>query len=141
MSLHAWDATAADALAPIRYVQASGSHGFLRAWYRNVDSVTISGQKRPRQYVQHGNTLLAFIHGDKGSPQKWVGIIANEAREMWGACEHRIVFCGHLHTERQFPTYGGLHVVRMPSLAGSDRWHRDEGSRCSSRVASARKTM
>lgn len=124
-------------IAPVRVVMIQGNHDrhngltllmFLHAWYNNTLNVTIDMDYSPRAYVQYGNNLLAFSHGD-GSRTKTgdlASIMATEARSMWGNTEHHIVFSGHLHFEKS-EEYHGLMFYQMPSLCTADRWHTRNG--------------
>ena len=67
------------------------------------------------------------MHGDSGSTKDWPAIIAGEDAELWGKSKWRFIFTGHLHTERELPTFGNVTVYRMPSLAGTDNWHHSKG--------------
>ena len=49
-------------------------------------------------------------------------IMSNEQREVWGKCEHRTWFHGHLHHQKVNETKGCM-IIQLPSLAGHDRYH------------------
>ena len=71
--------------------------------------------------------MLSFLHGDIGKVKDWPAIIAGENPVMWGQTKHKFIFTGHYHTERELPTFGNVTVYRMPSLAGTDTWHFNNG--------------
>jgi hypothetical protein len=52
--------------------------------------------------------------------------MASEASEQWGAAKHRVIFTGHLHTDRS-NEFAGCRVIHMPTLARNDRWHHRKG--------------
>ena len=123
-------------LAPVHLFVIPGNHdrytsillrAALKGWFHQVKDVHVEECLTSRQYVTFGNSLITFLHGDIGSPKDWPAIIAGERPVEWGKTSHRFIFCGHLHTERDFPTFGGVTVYRMPSLAGTDNWHHKSG--------------
>lgn len=123
-------------VAPVTLFIIPGNHDYytatlLRAamagWFARAKDVSIEESHSNRQYVSYGTSLLTFLHGDIGSPKDWPAIIAGEVPKKWGSADWRYIFCGHLHTERQFPVFGGVTVYRMPSLAGTDAWHHKSG--------------
>ena len=99
----------------------------LKGWFNKVDDVEIHETLSPRQHVVWGKNLLSFLHGDVGKVKDWPAIIAGERKGDWGKTEHKYIFTGHLHTERELPTFGNVTVYRMPSLAGTDNWHHSKG--------------
>ena len=123
--------------APVRLVLMSGNHDrsnglalllYLSAWYRNDSLVTVVQSYTPRNYVEYGENLIAFSHGDGSStkPSDLVGIVATEAREAWGRTKHHIAFGGHLH-HTHVRDFTGLTHYQMPALAGVNRWAMENG--------------
>lgn len=119
-------------VAPVELFVVPGNHDrfsavFLRAamegWFHSVDSVDVVKCLGPRQYTKYGKSMITFMHGDIGKVKDWPAIIAGESPKLWGQCDHRFIFTGHLHTERELPSFGNVTVYRMPSLAGTDNWH------------------
>ncbi len=122
--------------APVELFVIPGNHdrysatlirAALAGWFSMVDDVTVCQSYSNRQYITFGNSLVAFLHGDTGKVKDWPAIVAGEVPELWGATKWRFIFTGHLHTERELPTYGNVTVYRMPSLAGNDAWHERKG--------------
>ena len=122
--------------APVELFVIPGNHdrysatlvrAALAGWFSKVDDVTVHVSPSNRQYMVYGNSLITFIHGDIGSVKDWPAIVAGEVPVLWGLTEWRFIFTGHLHTERELPTYGNVTVYRMPSLAGNDAWHERKG--------------
>lgn len=119
-------------VAPVQLFVVPGNHDrfsavFLRAamqgWFSKIDSVDVVECLGPRQYTSFGSSMITFMHGDTGKVKDWPAIIAGEEPKLWGQCDHRFIFTGHLHTERELPSFGNVTVYRMPSLAGTDNWH------------------
>lgn len=123
-------------VAPVELFVIPGNHDrfttvFLRAamkgWFSTVKNVNVVEVLSPRQYMKYGNSMLSFLHGDIGKVKDWPAIIAGENPVMWGQTKHKFIFTGHYHTERELPTFGNVTVYRMPSLAGTDTWHFNNG--------------
>ena len=123
-------------IAPVTLFVIPGNHDYytatllraaMQGWFSKAKDVSVVESFSPRQYVSYGNSLLTFLHGDAGKPRDWPAIIAGEKPKEWGDSKHRFIFCGHLHTERDFPVFGNVTVYRMPSLAGTDNWHFKQG--------------
>ena len=123
-------------VAPVHLFVIPGNHDrytatLLRAgmkgWFSTAKDVEIEECLSSRQYAVFGSNLITFLHGDIGKPKDWPAIIAGERPVEWGKTKNRYIWCGHLHTEREFPTFGGVVVYRMPSLAGTDSWHHSQG--------------
>jgi len=123
-------------IAPVKLFVIPGNHDrytatLLRAamqgWFSTAKDVDVVESLSPRQYISYGSSLLTFLHGDVGKPRDWPAIIAGERPKAWGDAKWRFIFCGHLHTERDFPVFGNVTVYRMPSLAGTDNWHHQHG--------------
>jgi hypothetical protein len=122
--------------APVECYVVSGNHDYytsailreaIRAWFRNVEFVKIDEKISTRRTFLYGNSLITLMHGDMGSTKDFPAIIAGENAEIWGKSKQRFIFTGHLHTERELPTFGNITVYRMPSLAGTDDWHWQKG--------------
>ena len=123
-------------LCPVKVFCIPGNHDrytttLLRAamagWFSTAEDVEIIEAMTTRQYVVYGSNLISFLHGDIGKVKDWPAIVAGEVPEMWGLTKNRFIFTGHLHTERELPTFGDVVVYRMPSLTGTDAWHHRHG--------------
>ena len=122
-------------VAPVEVVFMRGNHDrhtsvalmiYLQAVYEDSDRVTITDDLKLRQYMKWGNNLLGFTHGDGVRNTDLPGVMAHEAREDWGDCEHHVWFHGHLHHIKHTEK-GGCMIIQLPSLAGHDRWHYRKG--------------
>jgi len=120
-------------VAPVEVVFMPGNHDrmssialmmYLNAAYENTEDCTIIVSPSTRQYVEYGNNLMGFIHGD--GARNLVELMSNERRELWGQCKHHTWFHGHLH-HRQVVEKGGCLIIQLPSLAGHDRYHARQG--------------
>lgn len=99
----------------------------MKGWFHGAKDVTVVEELAYRQYYVYGESLICFTHGDKGKVKDWPAIVADERAKDWGHTTYRFIFTGHLHTERELPTFGNVTVYRMPSLAGTDNWHHTHG--------------
>ena len=122
-------------VAPVEVVFMRGNHDrhsslalmlYLQAVYEKSDRVTITNDLKLRQYMVWGNNLLGFTHGDGVRNTDLPTVMAHEAREDWGNCEHHVWFHGHLH-HMKHTEKGGCMVIQLPSLAGHDKWHYRKG--------------
>ena len=118
-------------VAPIRIAFMPGNHDrqsafalmmYLSAVYENCDDVEVLVSPKTRQYLQYGNTLLGFTHGDKMRGKDLPPLMATEARAQWGQTDSHIWFHGHLHHQSLIER-DGCTIVQLPSLAGHDRYH------------------
>ena len=124
------------AYAPVECFVVAGNHDYyttailreaICAWFRTVKNVKIDDEISIRRTFLYGQSLITLMHGDSGSTKDFPSIIAGESAELWGKSKQRFIFTGHLHTERELPTFGNITVYRMPSLAGTDDWHWQKG--------------
>ena len=99
---------------------------YLEAAYEQCEDVSVIISPQPRQYVQYGNNLLGFTHGDKVRLTKLPAIMSNEKREAWGECTNHVWFHGHLH-HLKVSDQNGATVIQLPSLSGQDRYHARSG--------------
>jgi predicted phosphodiesterase len=132
-------------IAPVSIITVDGNHDrssaltmgmYLRAWYRNMPDVTCVVKPSPRQYVEYGNSLLGFCHGDDIKVGQLPALMASEARESWGRTQLRNWFTGHLHHEVT-RDLDGVTQYQLPSLAGADRWSSRKGFCLSKRALTA----
>jgi len=129
-------------IAPVEIVYVSGNHDpqmsyylcvTLQAWYRNCPDIIFDidsdGIVNPtaRKYVAWGKGLLGMSHGLDEKMAELPGIMANEAKHLWGNAVYKEIHIGHFHKVRSSSTFKHFTdtinqtVVRtLPSLCGSD---------------------
>ncbi len=119
------------AVAPVQLITMPGNHDrvasmmcahWLSARYRSEPDVTVTEAASHRTYRAIGKTLVGLTHGDTVPDNRMPLVMATEAADLWGASKHRVIFEGHLHTEKS-DEYAGVKVIHMASLASPDRWH------------------
>lgn len=114
----------------------------LDAYFRNCKNVTVCQQQSDRKYMQWGNCLLAWSHGDKIPSNKWPLIVAAENPVAWGATKHRYLKLGHIHHRKVVAPVvvdeqAGLVVEYLAALCPPDSWHAGAGFVGSQKGASA----
>lgn len=122
-------------MAPVELVLCRGNHDefsslwlllFLQAKYEDKPDVIIHEPEGPRQFLEYGNNIVGFEHGDGARKSDLPKLMATEARAMWGRTQHRTYYTGHFHGELQEEDGGILHR-QFESLTPADRWHASKG--------------
>lgn len=122
--------------APVEIVIVQGNHDYqssvhlgevLKAYFHNNDKVVVHNKvAEPRKYIQFGNTLIGYTHGDKEKPQDLPLIMATEVPALFAESKFREWHIGHLH-KHSLQSYRGVKVEVLPSLVGTDEWHKQMG--------------
>lgn len=117
-------------LAPVRVFQIPGNHDTavswyavcnLHSWFRNDENVTVDINPKTRKYVEFGQCLIGFTHGDK-EKKRIFGNMQVEMPEAWGRTKYREWHMGHLHSE-QVREEHGVKVRSLSSVTATDSWH------------------
>lgn len=120
--------------APVEVFYVSGNHdkmtsyyatNYIYAWYRNDENISVSIDPQARKYVEYGNCLIGYAHGD-AERKRINGIMQIEAKEAWGRTLFREWHCGHLHSEHTSEE-NGIIIRNISSITGSDAWHIESG--------------
>jgi predicted phosphodiesterase len=98
---------------------------FLRAWYRNNEAVAINNSPKARKYVEFGENLILFTHGNEEKQTELPLLMATE-HSSFSKCKFRTAHLGHLHQD-WLREYKGVKVRILPSLCASDAWHKLKG--------------
>lgn len=123
------------AVCPVEVVFMRGNHDrhsalalmmYLDAVYEDTDEVQVICDPKTRQYLNYGNNLLGFTHGDGVKGNDLPALMATEQRQAWGDLENHTWFHGHLHHMKTTEMNGAL-IMQLPSLAGHDRYHYKKG--------------
>lgn len=121
-------------LAPVEVFCVNGNHDFLTSYhaicslwcyYHNNENVYVNRDTSPRKYIEYGNSLIGFAHGDK-EKKRIEGIMQVEAREAWGRTIYKEFHLGHLHSEQVQET-NGIIIRNLSSVTGTDLWHHNSG--------------
>jgi hypothetical protein len=124
-------------IAPVDVVVVAGNHGraseeilgsVINAYFSKDKNVTIDDNFLPRKYYRYGNNLIGYLHGDGVKLPQLPILMATEAAEHWGKTKYRYVNMGHFHhTKVYIDEISGVITRIMPSLAGTDYWHKMKG--------------
>jgi len=128
-------------IAPVEVMVVPGNHDnvamftlgeVLDAWYHNNDRVVVINNHTPRKYLQYGNTLIMYTHGNNEKLQDLGIICATEQPKLWAATKFRRVHVGHFHHSKQIKytdvqEYPGFTVKVLNSLSSNDAWHSEKG--------------
>ena len=129
-------------IAPVEVLLVTGNHSrltefylsrLLEAYFRNCSHITFDNRPCKRKYVEYGNSLIGFSHGET-EKTRIGGLMPVEVPEMWGRTKYREFHLGHLHSEqakqaegivfkKQIQESDGLIIRHLPSITGSDVWH------------------
>mgnify|MGYP001792124702 CR=1 FL=1 len=102
-----------------------GNHDTLAVWhlgdslscyFRRDADVTIDNAPTMRKYLQHGDVMLMFTHGNRGKLAEYPLLMAAEQPAMWGATRHREAHTGDKHTQRVLEVRAVK--VRIPPSSG-----------------------
>ena len=121
--------------APVKVVAMTGNHDrllsavlgmMLKARFNEDTHTEVIDGSEGTAYIRYGNSLLGFTHGDSIKPDKLANIMAGERAKDWGECTGNWEwFTGHRHgLHLDIKESNGCRVWTMPSLSGTDRWHK-----------------
>lgn len=124
-------------IAPVDVLITPGNHDklsifflgeILEIYYQNNENVNVDTSLLPRKYYKYGKNLLGFTHGNDIKLADLPMIMAVESPKWWGETKYRFVKCGHFHHQKMILNeVSGIIVEIMPSLSGTDSWHKNKG--------------
>jgi hypothetical protein len=97
-------------------------------FFDNNPRVTVRLSRDYLWWTTFGKNLIAAHHGDKIKPMELHGVLSNDCQSVWGECEYRYVFRGHIHHDTVIE-YQRTRMESLRTLAKSDAWHRGQGYR------------
>ena len=98
---------------------------YLKAWYRNDDSIVVDANPTPRKYFKFGVNLFGFTHNSEEKDRLY-NVMQIEGPKMWADTIERTWFTGHLHSE-DVKEKGGVYIRQAPTMCGTDAWHKKMG--------------
>jgi hypothetical protein len=98
----------------------------LECYFHNDPQVVVNNLPAPRKYVEWGNVLLGFCHGDEGSPKDYPALMAAEQAQAWGRTKFKEFHCGHFHSLKTIEDHG-VRVRLLSALTEADDWHSHMG--------------
>lgn len=121
-------------IAPVDVILVAGNHDQMTSYYMafaldqyfsDCEYVTIDHSAKLRKYVEYGNTVIGYAHGDKDR-KRLLECMLSEAREEIGRTKYMEMHTGHLHSEG-VKEEAGLITRTVPSVTGKDAWHNASG--------------
>ena len=122
-------------IAPVEMFAMAGNHDMILSFalimmceshWRNCSDVAVNVSPCARSYTMAGNTCVGISHSEDTKHSDLASLMSVEAREMWGKAKNQVWFTGHWHADMTSESRGTkVHVV--PSLSGTDRWHKRKG--------------
>lgn len=97
-------------------------------FFENNPRVTIRLSREYLWWTTFGRNLVAAHHGDKIKPVDVHGVLSNDCRAVWGDCDFRYVFQGHIHHDT-VTEYQQTRIESLRTLSKQDAWHRGKGFR------------
>lgn len=113
---------------------------YLKAYYRNVDTITIDNNHSNRKYVEFGNCGLWYTHWDKENKNNLPLIML---RETWWCNKKYLAWhLWHLHkwSKMQTLTYDeniGIEIEHLRWFTWTDTWHHEKWYVCTTQAISA----
>lgn len=121
-------------IAPVYTFLVPGNHDTTTSFYaittlyycfKDHPDVVVDTDPRTRKYIQFGQNLIGFTHGDKEG-KRIEGNMQQEAPEAWGQTTYREWHAGHLHSEHA-REINGIIIRNLSSITGPDYWHTSSG--------------
>jgi len=100
----------------------------MNFYFHNETRVSVDMGTSLYKYHRFGQVLIGSHHGHGAKPQELPLIMAHDRKEDWGATNHRVWHCGHIHHLTR-KDYTGCTVETHRTLAGTDAWHAGQGYR------------
>ena len=111
---------------------------FIDAWFRLDDQVTVDNSAKTRKYIEHGEVMLGYTHGNEEKENSLPMLMATEEKEMWGRTTFHEWHLGHFHKKRnvKFTIMDKAQMVNedlgvtlryLSSLTGTEEWHYKKG--------------
>jgi hypothetical protein len=120
--------------APVDVIIVQGNHDYERMFYvgdllearfSNNPNITVDNSLNERKYYQYGTNMILHFHGDKVKGDKIPLLMATEQPIMWSQTTFREAHLGHFHKE-MLNEFMGTKVRFIPSICGSDEWHKNK---------------
>lgn len=123
----------------VRVVNVPGNHDpdvarmlaiFLRAVYENQPRVEVMPNWSPFTYLEWGQNLFGWAHGDGAKPEVLPKVMAEDMREAWGRTWFHCWHTGHEHHRRVLEIAGTSCLVETHrTVAPNDAWAHWKGYR------------
>lgn len=128
-------------IAPVDVIIVPGNHDttssfmigeILESFFFNNKRVNIDNVPKMRKYYQFGLNSFQFTHGNEEKHDSLGLIFATEQPNLWANTKFRFCQLGHFHKNKKInyvsvDEHQGFQVQIMPSLSGTDFWHKSKG--------------
>lgn len=128
-------------IAPVDVLVIPGNHDrqtmfllgeILDAYYSKTEGVTVLNSPALRKYYKYGVNGFQYTHGDEEKHADLGLIFATERPKLWANTKYRVCKLGHLHKSKKthyvsVDEFSGFQVEILPSLSGTDAWHKMKG--------------
>lgn len=119
------DAAAASPEVHVAFVPGNHDMHFAanaRIFFKRIfagSRVQVIDTDSPFIYVEFGQTLLGFGHGEGAKPREQLDCMARDMSEAWGRTREHVCYHGHIHSEKSHEYSHGI-VRAVPNLAPND---------------------
>lgn len=100
----------------------------LELYYSKEPRVEVDTSAQVFQHFEFGKCLRGFYHGHTAAPSKLEGVMATYWPEAWGRTTDRVVYTGHIHTNKVWELSGCL-VESFSTVIPPDSWTSSMGYR------------
>lgn len=128
-------------IAPVDVIIVPGNHDttssfmmgeILESYFHNNRRVDIDNTPKMRKYYQYGQNSFQLTHGNEEKHESLGLIFATEKPQIWASSKFRFAQLGHFHKNKKtnhvsVDEHQGFQVQIMPSLSGTDFWHKLKG--------------
>jgi len=128
-------------IAPVDVIVVSGNHDtetmfmigeMLESYYHKNKTVNIDNSAKQRKYYSYGLNGFLYTHGNEEKHNELGLIFATEQPTLWASTKFRFCKLGHFHHNKKMQyiaidEFQGFQVQVLPSLSGSDAWHKSKG--------------
>lgn len=108
--------------------------GYLEAWFRDDEQVTVDNSATPRKYYRYGEVLIGLTHGSEEKESSLPMIMANDilSKPHWSETTYHEWHLGHQHRKKDVKYVAtnedlGVTVRYLSSLTGTEEWHHKKG--------------
>lgn len=96
----------------------------LSVYFASDDRIYFDRTDNPFKYTVLGNTFLGYHHGDGKLDELPLIFATGDGAASFGSSKYREVHTGDKH-HYMAKEVKGVRILQLPSLSGTDRWHRD----------------
>lgn len=100
----------------------------MAAFYESEPRVEVDTSPQNFHYFNFGKCLVGTHHGHGVKMQQLPLIMATDKPELWGKCDYRYWWTGHIH-HHSAQDYSGCTVESFRVLAPTDAWAANKGFR------------